>query len=93
MLYCTHVEVRLPPDMDAATLNALRDREQERAHVLQQEGKLLHLWRVAGRMANISVWDCIDHDELHTLLSSLPMFPYFSTTVTPLARHPSALPR
>jgi muconolactone D-isomerase len=34
-----------------------------------------------------------DHDELHTLLSSLPLFPFMDITVTPLARHPSAIAR
>ena len=51
----------------------------------------MHLWRVAGQAANVSVWDCASHDEFHALLSSLPMFPYFEIEVIPLARHPSAI--
>ena len=46
---------------------------------------------MAGCYANVSVFDVTDHDELHTLLSTLPLFPYMEIVVTPLARHPSAL--
>jgi len=31
------------------------------------------------------------NDELHTLLSQLPLFPYMKISVTPLAQHPSAI--
>ena len=30
-------------------------------------------------------------DELHELLSGLPLFPYLDIRVTPLARHPNAI--
>jgi muconolactone D-isomerase len=42
-------------------------------------------------MANISIFDCESNDELHQLLSSLPMFPYFSVKIVPLAKHPSSI--
>ena len=32
-----------------------------------------------------------DNDELHDLLSGLPLFPFMDITVTPLATHPSAI--
>ena len=51
------------------------------------------LWRVAGEYSNISVFDVADHDELHTILSTLPLFPFMDVLVTPLARHPSAIER
>ncbi|CAN7306757.1 muconolactone Delta-isomerase family protein [Pseudorhodoferax sp. LjRoot39] len=91
MLYCTRIQVRIPADMAPEAVNALRQREKDRAVEMQQEGKLVHLWRVAGQAANVSVWDCASHDEFHALLSSLPMFPYFEIEVIPLARHPSAI--
>ncbi len=51
----------------------------------------MHLWRIAGQYANVSVFDVADHDELHAILSGLPLFPFMEMTVTPLARHPSAI--
>ena len=65
--------------------------EKARAGDLQRQGKWRHLWRVAGRYANISVFDVADHDELHAILSSLPLFPFMDITVTAIARHPSAI--
>lgn len=91
MLYCTRIQVNLPPDLPPAELDNLREREKARAIEMQQQGKLVHLWRVAGQMANVSVWDCQDHDDFHATLGSLPMFPYFSIEVIPLAKHPSSI--
>ncbi len=91
MLYCTHIQVNLPSHLSPEALDSLREREKSRALELQQQGKLVHLWRVAGQAANVSVWDCQDHDDFQATLGSLPMFPYFDIEVMPLARHPSAL--
>lgn len=89
MLICTLIDVKIPADMPVEQLQELRERETARAQVLQHEGKLRHLWRVAGRVANVSVWDVADNDEFHQVLSSLALFPYFEIQVIPLARHPS----
>lgn len=91
MLYCVMIEVNLPTDMDPVELARLKETERLRAIELQESGKFLHLWRVAGRMANISIFDVESHDELHELLMSLPMFPYFTLKVVPLAKHPSSI--
>lgn len=58
---------------------------------MQRDGKWRHLWRVAGRYANVSIFDAADNDELHQMLSALPLFPYMDIQVTALARHPSAI--
>lgn len=81
----------MPPAMDPAEAADLLSRERERAQELQRDGKWIHLWRVAGRYANVSVIDVASPEELHELLSSLPLFPYIDAQVTPLARHPSAI--
>jgi muconolactone D-isomerase len=67
----------------------LKAEEKARAQELQRSSKWRHLWHIAGQYANISVFDVADHDELHAILSSLPLFPFMEITVTPLARHPS----
>jgi muconolactone D-isomerase len=85
------MDVRLPPDMPGATAEQLKATERARAHELQRSGKWRHLWRVAGRYANVSVFDVADPAELHELLSTLPLFPYMAITVTALCRHPSSI--
>ena len=46
---------------------------------------------MVGRYANVSRFDVDSGDELHTLLSSLPLFPYMDIEVTALTVHPSKL--
>jgi muconolactone D-isomerase len=91
MLFMAEMEVRLPPDMPPAEADAIRAREKEYAQSLMREGRWPHIWRVAGRYANVSIFDVDSIDELHELLSGLPLFPYMDIHVTPLARHPSDL--
>ncbi len=91
MLFHVRMEVRLPHDMPAEQANEIRSREKALAQEIQRRGKWPHLWRIAGRYANISIFDVADADELHALLSSLPLFPFMDIAVTPLARHPSAI--
>ena len=91
MLYLVRMQVNMPPDMPKDQADKIKLEEKLYAQQLQREGKWPHLWRVVGRYANVSVFDAKDNDELHTLLSSLPMYPYMDIEVTPLAKHPSAI--
>ncbi len=91
MLFMAEMQVNIPHDMPADKADKLKADEKALAQRLQREGKWVHLWRVAGRYANVSIFDVADVDELHTLISSLPLFPYMDVHVTALARHPSAI--
>ena len=91
MLYHVRMDVALPPDMPEAEAEKLKADERDYAQRLQREGKWLELWRVVGEYANYSIFDVESHDELHAILSGLPLFPYLQIKVTPLARHPSRI--
>lgn len=91
MLYLVRMDVNLPSDMPAQQAEEIKSREKAYCHELQRKGQWVHIWRVVGEYANFSVFDARDHDELHRLLSELPLFPYMQIHVTPLAKHPSAL--
>lgn len=91
MLFLARMEVSIPRDIDADELQKLKDTERARAHDIQRSGRWPHLWRVAGRYANVSVFDVESVDEVHELISSLPMFAFMDITITPLATHPSSL--
>ena len=93
MLFLAEMDVRLPPDMPAEQAEALKARERDYSQAAQRDGRWPHLWRVAGRYANVSVLDVGSVDELHELLSGLPLFAYLDIRVTPLARHPNAIDR
>lgn len=91
MLFHVRMNVNLPATMAADQATRLKSDEKALAQRLQDEGKWRHLWRIAGQYANISVFDVASVDELHTLLTSLPLFPYMQIEVMPLCRHPSSV--
>jgi muconolactone D-isomerase len=91
MLYLVRMDVHLPHDMPAARADEIKAREKAYSQELQQQGKWQQLHRVVGEYANYSIFDVDSHDELHTILSGLPLFPYMTMKVTALARHPSSI--
>lgn len=93
MLFHVRMDVRLPVDLDPDVRTELLAREKAYSQDLQRAGKWPHLWRIAGEYANFSVFDVDTVDELHDLLSGLPLFAYMDLHVTPLATHPSAVTR
>jgi len=91
MLFLVRMDVNIPHDLPAAQVDEIKAREKAYSQSLQHDGRWPHLWRVVGEYANYSVFDVASNDELHQLLSQLPLFPYMKLHVTPLARHPSAI--
>jgi muconolactone D-isomerase len=91
MLFQVEMNVRLPHDLTAEKVEALKQTERARAEELQRAGTWRHLLRVAGRYANVSIFDVADPQELHDILSSLPLFPFMDMRITPLCRHPSSV--
>ncbi|NGO49432.1 muconolactone Delta-isomerase [Streptomyces ureilyticus] len=91
MLFAVQMTVNLAPDMDPADRASTIAAEKQYAQQLQHAGEWLHLWRCAGQYSNLSVFDVADNDRLNEVLWALPLFPYMDITVTPLARHPSAI--
>lgn len=91
MLFHVAISVRVPHDVDPAHIKQLGADEHERAADLQREGKWLHLWRVAGKWANISIFKVESPAELHEILESLPLHPYMEVDVTALCHHPGSL--
>ncbi len=91
MLFLVHMIVNIPADIPEDEANRIKLLEKQYSQDLQRQGKWPHIWRVVGEYANYSIFDAESNDELHTLLSQLPLFPYMEIKVTPLAKHPSAI--
>ena len=91
MLFHVRMDVAIPHDLDPARRAEIVAREKAYARELQQAGTWRHIWRVVGEYANISIFSVDSNEELHELLSGLPLFPYMTIKVTPLAAHPSAI--
>ena len=91
MLFQVEMDVRLPHDFSAEKVEALKQTERARAQELQRAGIWRHLWRVAGRYSNVSIFDVSCPQDLHDILSSLPLFPFMDVRITALCRHPSTV--
>ena len=91
MLFHVSITVRVPHDVDAETIKQMSAKEHERALELQRQRKWLHLWRVAGKWSNISVFEVESPAELHEILGSLPLYPFMDVDVTALCQHPGSL--
>lgn len=91
MLFMVEMTVNIPTTLPADEVNAIKLREKAYSQDLQRSKKWAHIWRVVGEYKNVSIFDVDSNDELHAILSDLPLFPYMSIQVTPLCRHPSAI--
>jgi muconolactone D-isomerase len=89
MLFLVRMDVNIPADMPAEKAAAIKAVEKEYSQNLQREGKWVSIWRVVGEYANYSVFNAESNDELHEMISNLPLFPYMDIEVIPLAKHPS----
>ena len=89
MLFYVSITVRVPHDVAPEKVKQLSIQEAARAKELEQQGKWLHVWRVVGKWANVSIFDVDSPLELHQLLGSLPLYPYMDIEVTALCEmHP-----
>jgi muconolactone D-isomerase len=91
MLFHVTISVRIPHGEDPEKIKRLGAQEHKRAAELQRQGKWLHLWRIVGQWANISIFKVENPIELHEILESLPLHPYMEVDVKALCRHPGAL--
>ena len=91
MLFAVRMDVALPRELDPAVRDDTLAREKAYAQSLQRSGEWAHLWRVVGQYSNLSIFDVESNERLHEILWGLPLFPYMTIEVTPLAPHPSAI--
>jgi muconolactone delta-isomerase len=90
MLFLVEISVKLPSELleESERRTSLLARELERGVELRRSGTIQRIWRIPGRQRNVGIWEAEDATALHEALSSLPLFPWISATVTPLATHP-----
>lgn len=88
MLFLVKIEVSYPPDLPQSVRDHLRQQENARAHAHIESGRLKRIWRIVGTTANFGIWNADSLEQLHEMLTSLPLFPYVKMDVTPLIDHP-----
>ena len=92
MLFHVGMTIRIPHDVAPERVRQLIALEHERAGELERQGKWRHVWRVAGKWANVSIFEVNDPAELHDILTSLPLYPFMEIDVTALCPMPSPSP-
>lgn len=91
MLFKVEMTVNIPESMDKDEKAKILATEKAYSQSLQQSGKWRHIWRVVGQYKNISIFDVESNEELHNLLTGLPLYPYMEISVEALCRHPSSI--
>ncbi|WP_416414289.1 muconolactone Delta-isomerase [Pantoea sp. App145] len=91
MLFKVEMKVEIPHDLAKDQAEKLKASEKIYSQKLQREGKWRHIWRVAGKYENVSIFDVKDNTELHEILTALPLYPFMKIAVEPLCRHPSSI--
>jgi muconolactone D-isomerase len=89
VLFAVRMDVSIPQDMEAQVKAELLADEKAYSQELQRNGEWQSIWRCVGEYANISIFDVSGNERLHEILWRLPLFPYLTTDITPLAVHPS----
>jgi muconolactone D-isomerase len=87
MEFLVEIKVAVPAEMPEPQREDLLARERERGQELRAAGTIVRIWRVPGQWANVGIWQAADATELHDAISSLPLFPWMSVDVAPLATH------
>jgi muconolactone D-isomerase len=86
--FLVHIRNNIPLDFPHEEKALLMSMEADKADELVRQGVITCIFRVVGRRENVGVWRASSSQELHDVLTSLPMYPHLDITVTPLAAHP-----
>ena len=87
MEFLARIEQDISPDMDPDRLAKVKAAEKVRGQELVDAGKLRRIWRIPGRRAVIALYRVDSPEELHEILSSLPLFPWMDIEITALGSH------
>jgi muconolactone D-isomerase len=91
MLFMVKMILTVPTHIPDEQFQTMREAEREYARDKQRAGTWVHLWRIAGKHGNYSVFDVSSNDELNDILWGLPLFEYIDFEISPLAKHRSIL--
>lgn len=91
MFFLANMVVNIPHNLPEEEVADLLAAELAYSQRLQKKGKITNIWRVVGEYANYSIFQVKSNEELHNLLSNLPLYPYMNIKVTPLSKHPSCI--
>lgn len=88
MEFLVKTQLVRPASATDAELAELMAAERVRVEELRAEGVLKKLWRVPGKWGAWVLYEAPDATAFHAAITSLPLFPWMTVEVHPLAQHP-----
>jgi len=92
MEFLADMVTHVPEGTSESEVRHTKEREAIRAAELAEEGHLLRLWKPPVRpeeWRTLGLWRADDEEQLLDVLASLPLHPWMTVGVTPLAPHPN----
>jgi len=90
MKFLVRIDVQKPAGVDPNEWEKILIREKEYGETIDAK-KFEHMWRIVGKYSTYCVFEVESNDELNSIISGLPLFPYITTEVVPLATYTSEL--
>ncbi len=87
MQFMAKIVLSLPGDWSSEKLEEMNLTERARSMKMVADGKLKRIYRIAGLRANFSIWETETVEELHEILTSMPLHPYMNIEVYPIIKH------
>lgn len=88
MEFLVNTQLVRPATATEADVAELMAAERVRAAELMAAGTLKKLWRVPGKWGAWALYEAPDATAFHAAITSLPLFPWMTVEVHPLAQHP-----
>lgn len=88
MEFLVRITVNVPTHVTPDEEQRLRAAELVAGRKLADDGIIQRIWRVPGTTSNVGIWRVADADELHRVLTSLPMYAWLGVDVQALSLHP-----
>ena len=88
MEFLVNIRIVWPETMSQKDIDKISIHEREKAKELISKGYMKRMWRIPGRRENWGLWQAKDATELHSILCTLPVFPFMDINGHPLAIHP-----
>lgn len=87
MQFMAKIVLHLPGDWSKEKLEEMNLTERARSLQFVREGRLKRIYRIVGMRANFSIWEADTLEDLHAILTSLPLHPYMDIEIYPIIRH------
>jgi muconolactone delta-isomerase len=87
--FLSALTVTIAPGTPPEVVADVYSREGARSRELADQGRLLRLWRLPGEQRDLGHRQARDPEQLNTILTALPLAPWWTVKTIPLTRHPN----